>query len=71
MKLTAQDLEGMGVIDEIIPEPLGGAHHDHIAIGRSVKSALIKHLTELREIDGDELLNQRYEKFRKFGEFRG
>lgn len=71
MKLTAEDLKGMGVIDEIIPEPLGGAHHDHIAIGRSVKAALIKHLSELREKDGDELLHERYEKFRKFGEFRG
>jgi len=71
MKLTAEDLKGMGVIDEIIPEPLGGAHHDHIAIGRSVKAALIKHLSELREKDGDELLQERYEKFRKFGEFRG
>lgn len=71
MKLTARDLEDMGVIDEIIPEPLGGAHHDHIAISRSVKSVLIKHLTELREMDSDELLQKRYDKFRKFGEFRG
>ena len=71
MKLTAEDLKEMDVIDEIIPEPLGGAHHDHIAVGRSVKAALIKHLTELREMDSDDLLQQRYEKFRKFGEFRG
>ncbi len=71
MRLTARDLEGMGVIDEIIPEPLGGAHHDHIAVGRSVKAALIKHLAELREMDSDELMQKRYEKFRKFGEFRG
>lgn len=71
MKLTAGDLKGMGVTDEIIPEPLGGAHHDHIAIGRSVKTTLIKHLTELREMDSDELMQKRYEKFRKFGEFRG
>ncbi|MCF6312714.1 MAG: acetyl-CoA carboxylase carboxyltransferase subunit alpha [Verrucomicrobiales bacterium] len=71
MKLTAKDLKAMDVIDEIIPEPLGGAHHDHITMGRSVKSALVKHLTELRELDTEELLEQRYEKFRKFGEFRG
>ncbi|MFK5921597.1 MAG: acetyl-CoA carboxylase carboxyltransferase subunit alpha [Verrucomicrobiota bacterium] len=71
MKLTSHDLKEMGVIDEIIPEPLGGAHHDHIAVGRSVKMALSKHLTELRELDSDELMQQRYEKFRKFGEFRG
>lgn len=71
MKLTAQDLEGMGVVDEVIPEPLGGAHHDHVAVTRSVKAALIKHLAELRDKDGDELLNDRYEKFRQYGEFKG
>lgn len=71
MKLTAQDLKGMGVIDEIIPEPLGGAHHDHIAASRNLKAALVRHLSELREKDGDELLHERYEKFREFGEFKG
>ncbi len=71
MKLTAQDLEGMGVIDEIIPEPIGGAHHDHAAAGRNLKAALVRHLAELREKDSDELLQERYEKFRKFGEFKG
>lgn len=71
MKLTARDLEGMGVIDEIVPEPLGGAHHDHVAAGRNLKAALVRHLSELREKSSDELLHERYEKFRKFGEFKG
>jgi acetyl-CoA carboxylase carboxyl transferase subunit alpha len=70
MRITASDLKELGIVDEIIPEPLGGAHHDHVAASGSLKSALQKHLSELREKDSETLLSERYEKFRKFGEFR-
>ncbi|MCP5541229.1 MAG: acetyl-CoA carboxylase carboxyltransferase subunit alpha [Akkermansiaceae bacterium] len=70
MKITAGDLKGLGIVDEVISEPMGGAHHDHVAAGRSLKSALQKHLMELEKLDGKELLDRRYEKFRKYGEFK-
>ncbi|HQW27849.1 MAG TPA: acetyl-CoA carboxylase carboxyltransferase subunit alpha [Verrucomicrobiales bacterium] len=70
LKLSAADLIGLGVIDEVIPEPMGGAHHDHVAAANNLKKQVIRHLTELESIDRDVLLEQRYQKFRKLGEFR-
>ncbi len=70
LKLSAEDLKKMEVIDEVIPEPMGGAHHDHITAAHNLKRTLIKHLHDLEGIDRDALLEQRYQKFRKFGEFR-
>lgn len=70
LKLSAVDLEGLGIIDEVIPEPMGGAHHDHVAAASNLKKHVIKQLTQLEAIDRDELLEQRYQKFRKFGEYR-
>ncbi len=71
MKVTAGDLHKLGIIDEVIPEPLGGAHRDHVAAAASLKSAVQKHLSDLDSRDTETLLNERYEKFRKFGEFTG
>jgi len=68
-KITAQALLELGVIDEIIPEPLGGAHRDPAVAGEEVKKAILKSLNELREIPKDELLERRYEKFHKMGVF--
>lgn len=70
MKITAQHLNDLGIIDEVIDEPLGGAHHDHVAAARALKSAIQKHLIELEKKDTATLLKERYEKFRQFGEFR-
>lgn len=70
MKITAADLANMGIVDEVIKEPLGGAHHDPQAAARSVQSALHRHLIELEKKDTETLLSERYEKFRKFGEFK-
>ncbi len=70
MKITAQHLEELGIIDEVIGEPLGGAHHDHVAAARSLKSAVQKHLIELEKKETSTLLEERYQKFRKFGEFK-
>ncbi len=70
LKLSAVDLIGLKVIDEVIPEPMGGAHHDHVASASNLKRQVIKHLTELETYDKETLLKKRYEKFRSFGEFR-
>ena len=71
LKLTAGDLLHLGLIDGIIPEPLGGAHHDHTAAITNLKTAIARHLDELALLPLDELLRQRYEKFRRVGEFAG
>jgi len=67
LKLTAQDLHRLGVIDEIVPEPLGGAHRDHQGAAHMLKEALIRHLMELKGMSTDELLKERYQKFRRMG----
>ena len=71
LRLTAADLLELGVIDEIIPEPLGGAHHDHAAAIASVREAVARHLGELVKVPLDRLLAQRYARFRKIGAFSG
>lgn len=67
LKLTAADLLKMGMIDEVIPEPLGGAHHDPQKISETVKEALLRHLKELSAFKKEELLRLRYKKFRSIG----
>lgn len=69
LKLTAQDLKNLGVIDEIIPEPLGGAHRDFVHTADNLKIAVDKALAELKEIPFKELPELRYQKFRKMGVF--
>ncbi|MFA5389180.1 MAG: acetyl-CoA carboxylase carboxyltransferase subunit alpha [Candidatus Omnitrophota bacterium] len=67
LKLTAKDLLGLGLIDEEIPEPLGGAHRDPEKAAQAIKKTIKKALKELKAIPKDELLRLRYEKFRKMG----
>lgn len=69
MKLTAEDLLGFKVIDDIIPEPLGGAHKDVDEMSKNIKEYLTKTLDELRSLDVENLLNERYIKIRGIGEF--
>jgi acetyl-CoA carboxylase carboxyl transferase subunit alpha len=69
LKITARDLNELGIIDEIIPEPEGGAHLDHEASAASVGRALDLSLRELLSLTPRELLQQRYEKFRRMGLF--
>ncbi|MCE2393027.1 acetyl-CoA carboxylase carboxyltransferase subunit alpha [Candidatus Poribacteria bacterium] len=66
-KPTAEDLLKFGVIDEVIREPLGGAHRDIELAARRVRNAIRKHLKELREIDSALLVEQRCERYRKIG----
>jgi acetyl-CoA carboxylase carboxyl transferase subunit alpha len=70
LKLTAQDLLGFGVIDEIIPEPLGGAHRNHEEAAKAIRTVLKRHLDELINMPLDELLEERYRKFRFIGELK-
>src|SRR5437868_11230220 len=69
LKITAPDLYELRVIDEIIPEPLGGAHADHEATAKSVQDALCRHVDELRRFKPDKLVRRRREKFQRLGQF--
>ena len=68
MKLTAQDLLGFGVIDEVIPEPMGGAQTDPKRLFACLDVALDKNLASLCKMSGNALTNQRYKKFRQMGQ---
>ncbi len=70
MKITAQDLHSFGIADLIIPEPEGGAHMDLPAIVQAVGSALREQITTLSALTLDQLLEQRYAKYRAIGRFR-
>lgn len=67
LKLTSKDLHRLGLVDEIVPEPLGGAHRDQKAAIANVRVQLETWLTELKAVDPAELLELRYQKFRKMG----
>ncbi|MCI0461789.1 MAG: acetyl-CoA carboxylase carboxyltransferase subunit alpha [Gemmataceae bacterium] len=69
LKLTARDLFRLRVIDDIIPEPLGGAHRDHREMANTLKAYLVRYLRDLRNVPTEELLEQRYQKFRRMGVF--
>ncbi len=69
LKLTAKDLLELGIVDEIIPEPLGGAQKDYDAAAAALKKALLKHLDKLMDTKISELLEDRYKKYRKMGVF--
>ena len=69
LKLTSYDLLKFGVVDEVIREPLGGAHRDFENTAKAVHEAIEKYLKELSEFSKKELLEKRYEKFRKLGAF--
>jgi acetyl-CoA carboxylase carboxyl transferase subunit alpha len=69
LKLTAPDLLEQGIIDRIIPEPLGGAHKDHIGVAEILKKAISEELDQLVKIKPDKLITNRLEKFGKMGPF--
>ncbi len=71
LQLTAQDLKRLGVIDEIVPEPPGGAHSNHKEAAEILRAALVRNLEELAKLSVGELLEQRYKKFRGMGVFTG
>ena len=69
LKLTPEDLKKFQMIDEIIPEPEGGAHNDHIAMMKSLGAVLKRQLGELCSVEPAQLIARRYEKFRSMGVF--
>ena len=69
LKITAESLKGLGVIDEIIPEPEGGAHADPAKAIAAVKKAVLAAIAELKKQPLDKLVAQRYEKFSAMGRF--
>ena len=69
MKITAPDLVRLGVIDAIVPEPVGGAHRDWDGAAAHLRAALRSHLGDLASKSGDALVAERYEKFRRMGAF--
>ena len=68
LKMTAPDLLKLNLVDEVIPEPAGGAHNSWEASAEAVKGALLRHIVELKKLDEYELKERRYAKFRAFGE---
>ena len=69
LKLTAQDVDSLRtVIDDVVPEPLGGAHQDKFLAAETLKKYLLKHLTELEDYSPDGLIEQRYQRFRAMSE---
>jgi acetyl-CoA carboxylase carboxyl transferase subunit alpha len=69
MKITAKDLKDLGIVDEIVPEPDGGAHTDHEAAARILDNVLERQVVTLVNQPARDLVNARYEKFRRMGQF--
>ncbi len=69
LKFTSKHLPGLGVVDDIIPEPLGGAHRDHQQMAIRIKQYLLKNLKQLGNDSVEDLLSNRYQKFRAMGKF--
>lgn len=69
MRITASDLSELGCVDDIVPEPEGGAHRDHEAAANLLDSSLLKHFAELKKIPVADLVQARYKKFRTMAQF--
>jgi acetyl-CoA carboxylase carboxyl transferase subunit alpha len=69
LKLTAGDLKELEVIDEIIQEPLGGAHKDHQIAAQKLKEAILRNFKEIAGLSAESLVEERYNKFRRIGKF--
>ncbi|MBZ0264005.1 acetyl-CoA carboxylase carboxyltransferase subunit alpha [bacterium] len=69
LKLTAPDLKELEIVDELLAEPLGGAHRDWNVAAKSIKDAILKYLPELMEMDPDERIEARIEKYGRMGQF--
>jgi acetyl-CoA carboxylase carboxyl transferase subunit alpha len=71
LRITAPDLKGLGILDEILPEPWGGAHANSVKAAEVLRESLIANLQHLETIEVADLQEQRYQKFRKMGMFLG
>jgi len=71
LRMTAQDMQQLHIIDGIIPEPLGGAHMDYATAAANIKSAILKNLDDLLNVSMSELLDARIKKYRDMGVYKG
>jgi acetyl-CoA carboxylase carboxyl transferase subunit alpha len=69
LKISAQDLLELGIVDEVIPEPTGGAHRDLPEMVKRIDAAIAQHLEELMDLSAEELIEQRWNKYRRLGAF--
>ena len=69
LKFTSKDLVELGIIDEVVPEPLGGAHRNHRQMAMNLKGCLVSALQSLEGMPKEELVNRRYDRFRQIGVF--
>jgi acetyl-CoA carboxylase carboxyl transferase subunit alpha len=69
LKLTADDLVRLGLVDEIVAEPLGGAHFDPEAAGEALRDALVRHVKDVSRVKGDRLVKKRHDKFAAMGAY--
>ncbi len=70
MRITAQSLNEFGLVDEILPEPLGAAHRDPVATADVIHNALLQNLDMLGRLDSEQLLEQRRQRLSAFGQFK-
>ncbi len=70
LKMTAKDIVDLGIADQILPEPLGGAHNNWGEMAATIKAAVLKELDRLTAMSSEALKNERYDKFRSFGKYR-
>jgi acetyl-CoA carboxylase carboxyl transferase subunit alpha len=69
LKINSENLVKFGIVDEVIPEPMGGAHHDPVFVSNQLKKVILKYIKELSAFSGEQLLEQRYKKYRIIGQF--
>jgi len=69
LKITAEDLKELGILDDLLPEPLGGAHSDPLKASNILKTSILRHLSELDTLSPQQRRDQRYQKFRHIGVF--
>jgi acetyl-CoA carboxylase carboxyl transferase subunit alpha len=69
LKLNGEHLKEFGIVDDIVPEPRGGAHRDPEQTASNLKSRILKHLDEITPLSGEQLIEQHYQRFRKIGKF--
>ena len=67
MKVGANDLKNIGIVDEIISEPIGGAHQNYDMVSANIKSSLLTNIAELSKFSQEELLQRRYQRLLKIG----
>ncbi len=70
MRITADSLSGFGLVDEVLPEPLGAAHRDPEATADVIRNAILKHLADLDQLDMDQLIELRQRRLAGFGQFK-